>query len=189
MTEKVYTTFQIAKICGVQPGTIISWIKSKKIKGYVTPGGHRRVTEACLLEFLKKYEFPIPKAMKTKRKILIVEDDPEVGKMLQRTLSQNLDGACQVEWVMDSSEALLLLARDPVDLILLDVVMPGRDGEQVLTAIKSKPHFKKYRVIGMTGHRLPAIKIKFMRDHADAFFYKPFDVQKLTRKVTQLLGL
>ena len=66
MTEKAYTTFQIAKICGVKSTTIISWIKKRKMEAYVTPGGHMRVKESDLIAFLKKYGLPIPEPLDTK---------------------------------------------------------------------------------------------------------------------------
>ena len=60
MQEKTYTTFQIADFCGVRPTTIIKWVKQKKIRAYVTPGGHRRIRHSDLLSFLKEYNLPIP---------------------------------------------------------------------------------------------------------------------------------
>ena len=56
--EKTYTTFQIADICNVRPTTIIKWANQQRIKAYTTPGGHRRIRESDLLDFLKKYNFP-----------------------------------------------------------------------------------------------------------------------------------
>ena len=189
MPEKVYTTFQIAKICNVRPTTIIKWIKEKRMSAYVTPGGHRRVGESHLLGFLKKYGFPIPENLGSRKKVLIVEDDSAVGQLLQRVLKSALGNLCQVQWVKDGVGALLLLGDHPVDLVFLDVVMPGMDGVRVLSALKAGEKTKNIKVIGMTGQRLPDSKLKFMRAHTDAFFLKPFDVKKASEKAMQLLDL
>ncbi|OGR84794.1 MAG: hypothetical protein A2901_06220 [Elusimicrobia bacterium RIFCSPLOWO2_01_FULL_54_10] len=132
---------------------------------------------------------PIPEKMGPSRKVLIVEDDPAVGQALQKILRNALGSNCHVQWVRDGVGALLLLGDHPVDLIMLDVVMPGMDGERVLAALKADEKTKKIKVIGMTGHRLAEAKIKFMRAHTDAFLQKPFDMEKAAQKVMTLLDI
>ena len=48
---------------------------------------------------------------------------------------------------------------------------------------------KRIKVIGITGKRLPPEKLAFMKRHADAFFYKPFDVLQFARRAADLLGI
>ena len=58
--KKTYTTFEVGKICDVQPSSVIKWCKSGKVKSFSTPGGHRRIIHEDLIEFMEKYKFPIP---------------------------------------------------------------------------------------------------------------------------------
>ena len=188
--EKVYTTFQIAELCGVQPTTIIQWVKQKRMKAYVTPGGHRRVRESDLLKFLKQYEFPIPEELMGRkgRRILVVEDDPSVGRLLEKALGEAMGGDAEVEWIQDGIEALLVLGKKPADLVILDVVMPVVDGARVLATLRSDPRTAKTKVIGITGKRLGPEKLKFMQNHTDAFYYKPFDLHEIVQESKRLLG-
>src|SRR3989338_5348426 len=98
MQEKTYTTFQIADICGVRPTTIIKWVKQKRLKAYVTLGGHRRVLQSDLVKFLREHNFPIPEALsRTASRVLIVEDEPSIGQMVKRALLK-ASSEVEVEW-------------------------------------------------------------------------------------------
>ncbi len=188
MQDKTYTTFQIAEICGVRPTTVIKWANQKKIKVYVTPGGHRRIRYPDLIHFLEQYQLPIPKSLnQPRKKILIVEDDAGVGPLLQKAL-QRAAGDMEVEWVQDGIEALLKLGKNAPDLVVLDVVMPVVDGAKVLSTLRTDEQTQSIKVIGITGKRLPPEKLKFMQSYTDAFYFKPFDLQELVRKAMSLLG-
>src|SRR5881394_2171972 len=88
--EKTFTTFQIADICNVRPTTVIKWANQARIKAYTTPGGHRRIRESDLMEFLRKYNIPIPDdlASGNRYKILIVEDESAVAQLLVRAFQK-----------------------------------------------------------------------------------------------------
>jgi len=60
MKRTVYSTYEIGKICGVTMQTVIEWEKKGKIIAFKTLGGHRRILEADLLDFLKTNKIPIP---------------------------------------------------------------------------------------------------------------------------------
>ena len=67
--------------------------------------------------------------------ILIVEDDILLSDMLKSLLSQN---GYRVNTAYSGSEALLILEKETFDLILLDLMLPGISGEEVLTTIRKK---------------------------------------------------
>jgi len=187
MNEKAYTTFQVADICGVHPMTIIKWVNDKKIKAYVTPGRHRRILQSELLNFLKKYDFPVPKDLsQSHKRVLIIEDDPAVGRLLQKVF-QKASNDIEVEWIQDSIKALMVLGERTPNLIILDVVMPVMDGAQLLSRLRSYYRTHRVKVIGITGKHLPPEKLKFMQNNTDAFYLKPFNMNELVRKAMSLL--
>ena len=61
MTEKTFTSYEIANFCGVSPSTILNWIEDGRLKAYSTPGGHRRVTAPDLLSFSNASTCPCPR--------------------------------------------------------------------------------------------------------------------------------
>lgn len=189
MAEQTYTTFQIARICGVRPTTIIKWVNRKEIKAYVTLGGHRRVLRSDLIKFLKENNFPIPEELMTiQKKILVVEDDEAVGKLIQTSLQKISDGI-EVKWTQDGIEALLTVSDYLPDLIILDVVMPVVDGSRVLSTLRSDAKTRNIKVIGITGEHLPSEKIDFIKSHTEGFFFKPFDMNEFVQKVVAVLNV
>ena len=188
LAGKTYTTHQIARICDVYPTTVIGWIKRDKLKAFSTPGGHRRVLQADLLSFLKDFNIPVPEHLAfPARRILLVEDDKAVGQMLRKALRSRFKGA-QIDWIQDGIGALIALGSRPPDLLILDVVMPVVDGARVLASLRADPNTRRVKVIAITGKRLPAEKLAFMRRQSDAFFRKPFDVMKFVAKSAALLA-
>ncbi len=67
MTEKyVYTTGELASLLHIHQTTVIDWAKKGLIKSYRTPGGHRRVERASVIDFLKRHEMPMPAELEPK---------------------------------------------------------------------------------------------------------------------------
>lgn len=188
--ERTFTTFQIADICDVRPTTVIKWANQQRIKAYTTPGGHRRIKESDLLEFLRKYNIPIPEDLVSggRKKILIVEDEPDVGQLLVRTF-QKSSKILDVQWVRDGVEGLLAVGQSAPDLVVLDVEMPLVDGARVLATLRSDPKTKDIKIVGMTGKKLDDEKLGYMRDHTDDFYFKPFKVAELVKKALDLLEI
>src|SRR5438046_154830 len=113
MRERTYTTFQVAEVCGVYPSTVINWVKNKELKAFKTPGGHRRILDSYLRDFLVKFNFPMPEWLAVgKRRVFVVEDDPHVGKLLVKALKLASD-ELDVTWLKDGAAALLSMGKEP----------------------------------------------------------------------------
>jgi len=189
MNKKTFTTFDISKICGVYPTTVINWINQKKLASFSTPGGHHRVKAEDLLAFLKEYNFPIPPGLgAVKRKVLIVDDDETFAKMLSRAFGTRKD-LYEVAVLHDGYQALLAVGKAPPDLLVIDVVMPVMDGPTVCRNIKADPAAKEIKIIAVTGERMGASSEKEVRKFCDSLLRKPLDVDKLLARAGELLGL
>lgn len=68
-------------------------------------------------------------------KILLVEDDPMIGEAIVQALR---DAAYAVDWVQDGESASGVLTRHTFETVLLDLALPGRDGLQILTDVRSR---------------------------------------------------
>ena len=132
MEDKIYTTFNISKIIKVSLPTVTNWINDKKLKAFITPGGHRRVKSSELLIFLKQYNLPIPPELESfdKIKILIIDDDQELLNVIVKALKNKSD-KYETLTATDGFDAGRALTQFNPDLVVLDIMLPGIDGFKI----------------------------------------------------------
>ena len=177
MSRKSFlTTFEISQICEVNPTTVQNWVKGKKLKAYVTPGGHRRVRREDLISFMREFGMPIPTQLGgAPTFILIVDDEKDIIDLLTLLLR---DGNKKIEIAGAQSgvEALLIIGERKPDLLILDIMMPGMNGIEVCQRLKSTPVTKQIKIVAMSGAADPAIRQEALAAGADLYFAKPIDM-------------
>jgi DNA-binding response OmpR family regulator len=110
--------------------------------------------------------------------ILTVEDDPDISAMLGTLLAGN---GHKARAAYSGSEAILLLERNDFDLILLDLMLPGRDGLEVLSEIRSAGIDTP--VIVLTAVTDKATVVNLLAAGANDYLTKPFDNNELLARV------
>src|SRR5687768_13817487 len=112
--------------------------------------------------------------MLRRMRILVVEDEPAVARALQRGL---VDHGHQVTVAESGEDALPLVAAEPIDLVLLDIVLPGQDGHEVLAAIRRLR--TNLPVFMLTAKDELDSKVDALDGGADDYITKPFDFEEL----------
>lgn len=107
--------------------------------------------------------------------ILIVDDDMHIGNMLEEVLQRE---GYKVSRAYSGTEALLVLSSQTPDLILLDLMLPGLNGEEVLPKIQGIP------VIVLSAKSETAHKVQLLLDGACDYITKPFDLTELLARIT-----
>lgn len=108
--------------------------------------------------------------------VLVVEDDPEIRYLLEVVLG---DGDREVVTVDRGADARTVLEARPVDLVVLDLVLPDSDGRRLLRQIRERPATARVPVLVVSGHEGRAVQAECFRLGADAYFRKPFDPETL----------
>jgi len=118
-----------------------------------------------------------------KKTVLIADDNAELCKVLRRAL---LDEGYNVIDVDDGPAALEVILREPVDVLLADIVMPTMDGIELLE--KAMPVRPDMRAIVMTGHGTPETVIGAFRNKACDFLSKPFKMDEVKEAVRKAIS-
>jgi DNA-binding response OmpR family regulator len=117
-------------------------------------------------------------------RILIAEDEPNIVTSLQFLLQKN---EYEVRVARDGEEALQLVESFMPDLVLLDVMMPVRNGFDVCRKIRENPALLRIRIVMLTARGRDAERDEGLALGADAYMTKPFSTKELVAKVRQLL--
>lgn len=120
-----------------------------------------------------------------RKKILIVEDDSTTIKIIRHILEQN---NFQVGYSMSGEEGLMKAFKEKPDLILLDIMLPGMDGFQLLTKLKANKETFRTPVIILSSLSAEKDVLKGLERGASDYILKPFSPQILLIKIKIILS-
>ena len=119
--------------------------------------------------------------------VLIVDDSAAIRKILQRVLRQTEMPIGTIHEAGDGLEALALLEKQTVGLILSDINMPNMDGLEMLSKIKSNDTYKSVPVIMITTEGNQNKVMEAVNLGAAGYVRKPFTTEQIKEKLTGLL--
>jgi DNA-binding response OmpR family regulator len=126
-----------------------------------------------------------PKA--TPERVLIVEDNEHAAYLL-RTLLERAGYAVVVS--PDGRDALAKLgSMDPVDLVILDLMLPYVSGYQVLLEARQNPRWQRVPIVVVTGRTLEMDAVRALETGANDFVRKPFSPEELIARVRRAIEL
>jgi len=115
--DDLFTAPKVAKICSTDLKTIHNWVKRGEIKFFRTPGRHLRFRRDDILDFLNRYNYPVPDEFKTKReKAVIIDSAKACSESIQNAIKDDLD----VVAFTDHMDALLHIGQNRPALVMLN---------------------------------------------------------------------
>ncbi len=119
------------------------------------------------------------------KNILVVDDEPSILLSLEFLMKQE---GYKVHTATNGEEALEAVRETKPNLILLDVMMPKRDGFEVCQLIRANPEWKDTLIIMLTAKGREVDQEKGLALGADDYITKPFATRELVKKVKMILG-
>ena len=116
--------------------------------------------------------------------ILVVDDDEDSRLLVEKVLSRQ---GFEVVTASDGKTALEVAAAQPLDLIILDVMMPGMDGNEVQSRLKETDKTRNIPIIMLTALNDSEQVERVMNSSPKWYITKPFDAKYLLKRVRQVL--
>lgn len=180
---ELFTASDVARFCQVDLKTIHNWADKGEIRHFRTPGRHLRFRRLDVLDFLRKYGYPIPEVLRMgKPKVIAVDSDPAVLAALRRALSRRFE----LTTFQDPFDALVAVGSIQPDALVLDVKMPGLDGVKVLERLRAIDATSHIRGIVYSSHE----EMKKSATDAGAYdFIAKGEASELRDSLERLMGL
>lgn len=117
--------------------------------------------------------------------VLVVDDEASIVLSLEFLMKQ---AGYRVRVAHDGEAALSAIAAEPPDLVLLDAMMPKRDGFDVCQTVRANPAWAAVRIVMLTAKGRDVERDKGLALGADAYITKPFSTREVVDRVKQLLA-
>ena len=121
--------------------------------------------------------------MVAKQKILIVDDNKVNIKVAERALARY---GFEIESVLSGTECLEKVRTKKYDLIFLDIMMPGMNGEQTLVELSKMDNFDT-PVVALTADAVEGAREKYLSEGFDGYLAKPFSREQIDEKLREVL--
>ena len=186
--NKVFTSGEVAQICGVSPDTVSRWFDLGQIEGYrLGPGGDRRIPYDGLRKFMLNHGIPLERLEQDEKRVLVVDDDPYYLDVIPAGLAKA--GDYKVFVASTGFDAGSLVAEQNPHVVILDIHLSDMDGRMVCERIKNRPETKTTRMLAISGY-IDDDEAKALQGHGfDDYLAKPFELSELSDRVNALFAL
>ena len=186
--KTVFTTGEAAKVCKVSQQTIIRCFDNGQLKGFRVPGSKfRRIPREALYKFMRDNQIPTDALESGKRKVLVVDDEPDIVDIIRQGLLD--DGRFEIKVAANGFDAGMMVKEYRPDLIVLDVNLPDINGKEVCHRVRADTNLEEVRIICISGEvmedRIQELKLA----GADDFVQKPFDIDVLIERMCLQLDM
>lgn len=186
--KTVFTTGEVANICKVSQQTIIRCFDNGRLKGFRVPGSRfRRIPIESLRVFMRENNIPLENLESGMKRILVVDDEQYIVEMLEDLLKR--DGRFTVKTAQSGYDAGILTEQFRPDLMLLDYKLPDINGNVVCRRVRANPDYQHMKIILVSGVADPEEIRELMDAGADDFIKKPFEVDRVIARISELLQL
>ncbi len=175
---QIFSALEVANMCGVVNQTAINWIRNGHLKAFNTPGGQYRVYKDDLITFIRNRGMRVPENLLDDetsanwRSLIIIDDDSGLNNAIASYVRKTLPDL-NILQSFDGFDAGAQLVEKKPGFVLLDLALPGVNGQEICTRIKTDPAFGKPFVMVITALTEESLEKELYELGADKFFRKP----------------
>jgi excisionase family DNA binding protein len=180
--KELFTASEVARFCQVDLKTIHNWADRGEIRHFRTPGRHLRFRRVDVLDFLRKYGYPVPEVLRQgKPAVHVVDEDAAQLESLKKALGARFD----VTGFSDPVDALIAIGSDTPDVVVFDVGGAKIDALSCIGRLKASDATRHVRVVVYSAREDK--KARALEAGASSFVLRP-DLQRLTETIESLMG-
>lgn len=191
---QIYSALEVANMCGVVNQTAINWIRGGHLTAFNTPGGQFRVYKDDLLDFINKRGMRVPEALLDNepaanwKSLIIIDDDVGLNNAIYAYMTKNISDLT-VYQSFDGFDAGAQLVDKKPGFVLLDLALPGVNGQEICRKIKTDAAFGKPYVMVITALDEPGLEETLYSFGADKFFRKPLVLSTLVEAINAAVAI
>lgn len=181
--KELFTASEVARFCQVDLKTIHNWADRGEIRHFRTPGRHLRFRRLDVLDFLRKYGYPIPDVLSQgKPTVHIIDPDAEALNAVVAELSPRFD----VTSFREPVDALIAVGSDKPDIVVMDVTGDKLDAVSCIERLKKMESTRHVRIVVYSADE--SAQQQTLNAGASAFVRRP-NIGKLSETLNALMGL
>ena len=185
--KNLYSVSDVAQILGVSIPTVNRWLNNGALKGFrPVRKASWKVSRTELVRHMGQHEVPLELLDRGTTRILIVDDEPKVARIIMLSLSNLPDVQLEIAHTGFTAGAKLESFRP--DIVILDIFLEDMDGRELVDHIRSHPELSATKVVGVSGILTEAEGANLMKLGFAAFIGKPFIGNELSDRVALLAG-
>jgi excisionase family DNA binding protein len=186
--KQVFTTGEAAEVCQVSQQTIIRCFDAGRLRGFRVPGSRfRRIPRDELLRFMKDNDIPLDRLGSSKRRVMVVDDDEQIVELFVDVLER--DGRFEVKTANTGYDAGVMTESFRPELMILDYMLPDINGNVVCQTVRKNPDLQDMKIIIVSGVVNQDEVDQLLGAGADEFVKKPFNIERLVGRITEMLEL
>ncbi|OQB03706.1 MAG: Transcriptional regulatory protein WalR [Spirochaetes bacterium ADurb.Bin215] len=181
---QIFSALEVANMCGVVNQTAINWIRNGHLKAFNTPGGQYRVYKDDLITFIRNRGMRVPENLQDDdssanwKSLIIIDDDTGLNNAIASYVHKNMPDLTILQ-SFDGFDAGAQLVEKKPGFVLLDLALPGVNGQEICKRIKTDPAFGKPFVMVITALTEDSLEQELYDLGADKFFRKPLVLSDL----------
>lgn len=180
--KELFTASEVARFCQVDLKTIHNWADRGEIRHFRTPGRHLRFRRLDVLDFLRKYGYPVPDVLSQGRPTVhIIDEDATSLASIETELKERFD----VTTFQEPVDALIAVGSDKPDVVVLDVASQKIDGVACVERLKHMESTRHVRIVVYSADE--TFQQRSLAAGASAFVPRP-NLRRLTETLEALMG-
>jgi excisionase family DNA binding protein len=150
--DDLFTAPEVARFCRVDLKTIHNWVDRQQIEHFRTPGRHLRFRRADVIDFLRRYNYPVPEELQPRRPVIYtLAADAALPTAVRRSMGGDMD----VQSFTTEVDLGLAVGRNPPDVVLIDADSRGVDHFAIVQSLRSYGGTEPLRLILCSEHEPP----------------------------------